>query len=213
MENEIKLSICSVGDVGVDVFLGDLIEEECARLLCSKKIKQKRAAYSMLFSEVKNRFGIDEPFRFLKKDENGKPFFDDNRLKNFFFSLSHSEDIACLVTSNFPVGVDVQKVKKFSDKLFNKIFSDNEKSELKELDDVAKTLTWAKKESAFKLSDRNVFLPCSIDATQVDVFFKSLTFVFNNETYAVCVAAEKDFVENVRFLYTLSPIMSITWQS
>ena len=56
----------------------------------------------------------------LKFSENGKPYIENEK----FFNISNSGDVFCIAVSDVPVGVDVQKIIRFNQKLAKRICSE-----------------------------------------------------------------------------------------
>lgn len=110
----------------------------------------------------------------LHKNQNGKWVCDE-----FFFSISHSDELCAVVVDKNPVGVDLQAFTKrrFDKRLFERIATDNEKRVLSQLN-VAKQMEqptipqqkqilalWCKKEALFKKLDLPTFVARNVDTT------------------------------------------------
>ena len=72
----------------------------------------------------------------IEKDGHGKPFLAGGALSEPFagihFNVSHSGDYAVCVFSDAPVGVDVERIRPFSPAVIKRVFSENERSFVKE---------------------------------------------------------------------------------
>ncbi len=95
-------------------------------------------------------FSLKEKDLEIKEDKFGKLFFE-NR-KDIKFNLSHSEEIAISVISSKEVGCDVEKIRKYNEKLASKYFSEEENDfiEKSENKDESFTRIWTLKESFLK---------------------------------------------------------------
>lgn len=109
-------------------------------------IEKKRASiieYALLQRLLKRR---TLPLIFFNK--NGKPYINGRK----FFNISNSGDMICIAVSYKEVGVDIQKIIEYDERLANKICSDSELEELNIIEDKNEQLTklWTIKESIIK---------------------------------------------------------------
>ena len=74
-----------------------------------------RARMALRISADKLGFGLDTAF--LKKDENSAPL----PVNGFFWSLTHKPDFVGAVMSPWKIGIDIEKIKPCSEKLYEKI--------------------------------------------------------------------------------------------
>ena len=92
----------------------------------------------------------------ISAGEHGKPYV--MGYSGICFSLSHSEDMAALGISGREIGVDIQRVRHFSEKLKSRVFSEAELSEARRLCaegadmDTVCTRMWTMKEAIMKHS-------------------------------------------------------------
>lgn len=84
----------------------------------------------------------------LKFSANGKPFIEGEK----FFNISNSENVFCISVSRFQVGVDLQKMIAYDERLAKRICNETEFEKLKSAKDkdLALTKLWTKKESLIK---------------------------------------------------------------
>ncbi|MDR0943320.1 MAG: 4'-phosphopantetheinyl transferase superfamily protein [Ruminococcus sp.] len=66
-------------------------------------------------------------------NENGKPFLSD--IEGFCFNVSHSDGCIAFVHSNKPVGIDVERIRKFDSRLPKRYFTENEQMMLNTAED------------------------------------------------------------------------------
>lgn len=143
--------------------------------------EQHAAAYGLLCTAA-SLSGYDLTGLELKKTPSGKPYFADSNGKeaDFYFSLSHSGNIAACAIGNTPCGIDVE-TKPIPERVMKRFFPDcTDKNE-------ALTL-WTRRESAGKLDGKGFF-------AAPDPSLSFSTFVKDGFTLTVCVKN----TESVRF--------------
>lgn len=98
----------------------------------------------------------------IKLGEVHKPYIDGH--SDVFFNISHSGDVVILGISDKEIGVDVEKIKHFSDNLIDYVFTQEDQALAKELTDSESdadriyTRLWTVKESIMKHSGRGIAL-------------------------------------------------------
>ena len=112
--------------------------------------------------------GFNHPLEQMKMTKYGKPYFPES---TFSFNISHSEEyIVCVISSDEKehLGIDIEKIKPLELKVFDSIWSPQEK---KELDGVNKFYTyWTRKEAIVKADGRGMHIPFDlIDTTESTV--------------------------------------------
>ncbi len=87
--------------------------------------------------------------------ENGKPFLKGNGL---FFNISHCTEGVAVVLDTAPVGIDVQEIGGFNEKVAKRFFDENENKRINTLPDKAEAFTriWTLKESAIKCEGKSL---------------------------------------------------------
>lgn len=153
---------------------------------------QKRCAYGLLDYAMQSSFKKPLDIKSMSKDERGKPFMAD-----YFFSISHTNDLVCVAVSKENVGVDIEELKPHQtlEKAKERILHENEQTEV--LDDEKALTLWTKKEAIYKLDDSiKVFIPKEIDTTKYQT--KAEKLVFEDKTFIVSASART--VINVNFL-------------
>lgn len=80
---------------------------------------------------------------------NGKPFL---KNKKMFFNISHCAEGVAVVIDTAPVGIDVQEIGIFNERVAKRFFTDGERKKINASSDKAKAFTriWTLKESAIK---------------------------------------------------------------
>lgn len=131
----------------------------------------------------------------------GKPFFKNK--ENYFFNISHSSSIIVCATSCYTVGVDVENIRKISNNISKRYFTENENKYL-ETFDIAEypekfIQLWTLKESYLKAKGTGLAMELSsfsvinsenefiITETENSEKFKLFSQKINSKTYlAVC---------------------------
>ena len=90
----------------------------------------------------------------IKYNTHGKPYFEGNPI---YFSISHKGTKAVCVTSNKPIGVDLETIKPFNKKVAERICTESELSIIGN-DEERFATVWAVKEAYSKLDGRGISL-------------------------------------------------------
>lgn len=124
-------------------------------------------------------------------NENGKPYLD-----FCFFNISHSGDFAVCALSDFPVGVDIERIKDFKRREKYMLFSKRESEYVNERDFENRFFTlWTRKEAYIKA--KGGLLADAVNAELVNPDFKLRNiydgFSFTTEQFDgyICSVAEK----------------------
>lgn len=90
----------------------------------------------------------------IERGKYGKPFF--SGTKEMFFNLSHTDGFTVIAFSNKGIGIDVEKVGYFNEKIIEKLYSEEEKKEIqssgadKYLQKIKAVKIWTMKEAFVK---------------------------------------------------------------
>jgi len=90
----------------------------------------------------------------IKRGKFGKPFF--SKTTEMFFNISHTDGFTAIAFSNKEIGIDVEKVGYFNEKIIEKFYSEEEKKEIqasgndKYLQKVKAVEIWTRKEAFVK---------------------------------------------------------------
>ena len=135
-------------------------------------------------------------------DSQGKPYVP--QLTDFCFNLSHSGDQVVVAYGDETVGVDVQKVEGYREKVAMKCYNDSERAFMEQGDvDINFTLVWTIKEAYAKFTGRG--LGENLKTIEIDlknnriqntvVHFVSQTI----DNHIITVCAEN--INNTKFVY------------
>lgn len=126
------------------------VKERAGRYKKEEDRKKSFLCYNLLKTALENDYGIND-FELLFS-EKGKPYLKDRN--DIFFSISHSKKCCVCVISDKEIGVDAEEIKPFSQRLAEKVCSENELREIEKSPDKAREFTkiWTRKESFIKMT-------------------------------------------------------------
>lgn len=79
------------------------------------------AAWRLLESSLQTNYHLDPSELEFSRNENGKPYLVSH--PHIFFSLSHAEDCAVCAISEYPIGIDVEKIHPVSVRMKENVLS------------------------------------------------------------------------------------------
>lgn len=102
-------------------------------------------------------------------NEYGKPYIKENK---FYFNKSHTKNLCALIIDDKECGIDIEQIRKYNEKMANKILSNEEIKYInsKNKKDYFFTLIWTLKESYLKAL-----------GTGINVPLKNISFIKNNK--------------------------------
>lgn len=191
---------------------GQLLEEipECRMKLADSyknEADQKRslaASYLLGICMKEHGFSLSEKADVTNA---GKLFFP--HLDEFYVNLSHADDFAVCACDEVEIGVDVEGIRAYKEKLFIKIASDNEKAQMDEIvnqeeKDIFFTRWWTRKESAVKLTGIGIAGLLDKDKKTAEIFTKEFQPC---ESCFLSVSSYYDaFCEEITMLTSLSDL-------
>lgn len=95
--------------------------------------------------------GIDKKGIIIEKTKFGKPYLKD--YPNIHFNLSHTKGVTVFALSDKEVGIDIERIKKFNERIPIKFFSNNEQNYIFQKNEGQKTRfheIWTRKEAYVK---------------------------------------------------------------
>lgn len=185
---------------GITVYLGKIKEvaefppvypkerdDEIRNAQNIKVKKQKYFVWKLLEHAIEDTFGLDIKDLKIEKKDSGKWVCD-----KCYFSLSHSEDIVAVALSNSEVGVDIERIRPIKESAIIKTLTDSEKEQLSKITPSARQRflleKWSQKESIFKFSNQENFLPSKIDTSKASVLSKFV--ILDNKELVLSIASE-----------------------
>lgn len=168
--------------------LAQICDEQCESLL--EQLPQSRREKALTFVGNKRKIAVCEYFE-LKKllnlkesvdfsyNENGKP-----QLWGYNFNISHCDDVVCIAVSETPVGVDMEKTRKYDERFARYVLNDAELAflEKQQNKDQAITKLWTQKEATIKCLGLSMSTPLKniIDNKRFDYRFQQF------KDYCIC---------------------------
>ncbi len=150
---------------------------------------QKFWVWKLLEYAIFHSFGWEIADIEFTKKENGKW-----ETPAFNFSLSHSENLLAVAISREPVGVDVEKIASVNRRAIEKTLTDLEKQKYSQVGqqnaDEYLLGCWSKKESAFKMSEQEKFLPSKIHGDRYCRLEQVITLM--DEKYILTACSESE---------------------
>lgn len=150
--------------------------------LLKSKDKTKKAvskcAYDFVSTLAMKQLKINQKPR-LGYESNGKPFFED--YPDFYFNISHSENLIAVAVADSPVGVDIEKKRDANLKIAQRFFSEREKDFVKDSDSFF--YVWTRKEALLKKTGEGLK---DISKAQVLENIEIKTFEENGFLLSVC---------------------------
>lgn len=114
-------------------------------------------SYLLLCDALRER-GILEPPTFIygKEGQDGKPSLAEH--PNLFFNLSHCKHAVACALADHPVGIDIEAMGRYSERLAKYTMNEEECTEIEvaENKDVAFTRLWTMKEATMKLTGEGI---------------------------------------------------------
>lgn len=134
--------------------------------------------------------------------ENGKPFLKSEKL---FFNISHCAEGVAVVVDTEPVGIDVQEIGGFNEKVAKRFFNESENKKINASPDKAKAFTriWTLKESAIKCEGKSLANLGELSFGDYENFFEKYEKKFSclserNVLISVCGNRYFDKIKNVK---------------
>ena len=150
-----KYIICKVDDVNEKelAFLYSFLPKSRKNKVDKIKIQKNKEISIISYFMVKKLLNLKKILDF-SYTKNGKPY-----IKNKpYFNISHSKNIIVVACDEKPIGVDIQEIIPYSEKLANYICNKKELKQIKTSKNKNNELTklWVKKESYIKLKGKTI---------------------------------------------------------
>ena len=158
------------------------ISYEGIKLARDKKALERKLAYELLYKMLWESFSIKNPE--ILKTHNGKPYVN---IKNVHFSISHTDGLVCCAVSDFPVGIDAEKISHRKDERLlsfsKRYFLESEQALLEMSKNVRLDFykIWCGKEAVIKKLGGTIAYLKRIDTTE-----ENLKYIFHKD-YVICI--------------------------
>ncbi len=150
--------------------------------------RESVAAYLLLCRLLSEEYGI-EAYPTFEEATNGKPFL--AGYPHIHFNLSHTRGVAACVVSDAPVGIDVERIRRYNDMLARRVLSEKEYGLLSNAAEkgVEFIRMWTMKESLLKLTGEGI----RRELNGVDIFDGAYAFLtsVDREKQYVCTVCER----------------------
>lgn len=143
-------------------------------------------SYVLLKDLVKDKLNRDLDAIKIVRDQHNKPVVEDG---SFCFNISHSQNIVCVALSATPVGVDVEKLRPFDERIADKFFA-NAKNSIYNSQNTDREFTkhWTIFESGLKLfGDISLF-----KQNTLPIYKKSFDISDQNFSYVMTISSLND---------------------
>ncbi len=155
--------------------------------------KKSVLAYILLRKAAEMKFGKQNDFTF-DYNEYGKPFLRDMR---FFFSISHSKiSVACAVSEK-EIGIDIQNISPYNEKIAMRMFPEVSFSK-EENKDEEFTKLWTEKEAISKFIGKGIQYPFN-EIKSEDYFL--VTEKKENLYLSVCCGRKEEVLQMPQIFY------------
>lgn len=154
----LKKYFCDISTVSEEDFIVWYHQMQPSRQEKCKKLKQKMAQKQCIAADhlIKSALAdhFDRPINEVSYSisPSGKPYVEDNSV---YFSISHSHNIVLCVLSEFPVGVDIERIRPISKTSWKRICTENELKYLSSSENEEQLrrffTLWTRKEAIFKI--------------------------------------------------------------
>lgn len=142
----------------------------------------------------------------MSENKNGKPYIEvAGKEADFHFSLSHSADWIVCGTDTREIGIDIEEVKEYRERVAKRFFSQKENERLQRGTDKEKEKMfyqmWTAKESYVKMTGTGLTVPlseivcdveqkCILDCKKSECI--KIDYIENIERYMICVCAKDE---------------------
>lgn len=215
-ENLNETAVLYVADIPNNQAIGHVypIERDLEICACNDPhlAKQKYFVWELLSRALEDTIGKSVNLAGLYKDIHGVW-----RCNDVYFSLSHSKNALAVAVSDYPVGVDIERVDvaRFNERLAQRILTEREKKQYDEIFDINvgeylresfaynKSMflakRWTQKESIFKQTQCKTSV-CQIETADFNTYLGDA--LIKGERYAYSVAFKQGLEVDVRFKFS-----------
>lgn len=171
--------------------------EKCMRL-AQKRDRENCVAAYVILSRMLSQNGV-ENFE-ICEDENGKPFIKNSSLH---FNISHCRCGVAVALSKSPVGIDIQELRPYNDRVAKRVCTPAEIDFINSSDDVDRTFIrlWTLKEAAAKCDGKGLKIIRDFSFETDEKNFKKYgkNFkVFDQKNLIISVCGNEDFSDIIK---------------
>ena len=155
VETHDRASLLFLYICGMKILVCDIIDQlgEDFIAKCKEIMPEWRKEQMLKIKHLKGRVQCALGWLMVKPNDNwvynehGKPYFEGR--KDLFFSISHCASAVAVVIDDEEVGIDIEEVSRYKERLVDYVANDEEKSVIGNVEDFIEL--WTKKEAVFKM--------------------------------------------------------------
>jgi 4'-phosphopantetheinyl transferase len=175
-----------IWDFDLSAALGEISQQRREQALKFKFEQGQRLcvlAYQLLKQGLRENYGITENPIFTY-NEHGKPSIESH--PDIYFNLSHCKEAVICVISDQPIGVDIESIREYKERLVNYTMNEAEIAEIQKAENPASDFIrlWTMKEATMKLIGTGISndMKTVIDTTK----YKYTTVDKQRYIYTIC---------------------------
>lgn len=154
-----KININDVTEKEYKEFLALLSDERKERIERFKSFNDKKRSVcgeALAKTEIAKICEKRADELIFETKKSGKPFCKNADIE---FSISHSGDYSVCAVNNTPIGIDIQKIVPYNEKIARRVCSSNELEIIEKSSDKAREFIklWTKKEAVIKRDEKSIF--------------------------------------------------------
>lgn len=181
-----KIENNQIGDVTNQYFVERIAQ------YCKKEDKLRTYTSYVLLKELAKKYGYNLDTLKIVRDKNGKPCIKNNE---FWFNISHSEDMVAVAIDKKPIGIDIEQIRPLNLHVAKKFFSDKiEKINSSTNPDLEFTKQWTIFEGKLKYYGNIALLRQNpqLKTKSIDIFDEK-----TNKQYVLTVATNQN-IDNLK---------------
>lgn len=157
-------------------------------------------ARSILKKLIVQKFGVRSTDVEFSRNEYGKPYL--IGYPNFYFNISHTDDVVVIVTADTEIGIDIEKIREYNPKIMKRFFTADEQLYIDNSINKNKAFfeIWTKKEAYIKYIGKGFSIPLNSFCTISNDFSCRIKTTLIND-YVISVCSEgNDFSLSIQIL-------------
>lgn len=124
----------------------------------TNKREISKQAYDQIRSLASAELGIDKEQINFEYGKYGKPFIKGH--KEWQFNISHTDGMIAIATSDFSIGIDIEKIREPDERIARRFFSEKEQEYIRETDSAIRFFeVWTRKEAYIKCIGKGFYQP------------------------------------------------------